>query len=440
MAKMECITQSEIRLTGAICLNHIEHLDIKVVPNEHGRAKVYAIGSKEILEKIRRIDLNEPVEILVRDKVLFCGVVQNVNWYYEGMIMHLELEIASLSVLLDCKKKKKSFQNSKMTIGSIIKNVIGLERSGEVGIYAEDKRTVSPVYQFQETDWQFIRRMAAGLGSCVYPDVANRNISIQIGIKDETETVTLEHDNYDYGVSGDFFSEEKRYGMLDKSFFLFYKIESYEDYDIGQKVMFRNRNMNILEKRMFMRGAELIFQYKLGNEKSCFLNEYSNPLLSGMSISGKVLATQNELLKIHLDIDEIQNEEEAYWYEWVPETGNIMYCMPQKGTRVQLYFPSEREDSAIAVSCIRENGASCSSMSNTDHKYFANENGKQFYLKQSEIGFMNESKEISLIEDDGAGMKITSNQEINVISKQKIEWKANKIVLNTPVEIKMMRG
>lgn len=437
---MECITQSEIKVIGAICLNHIEHLEIRVVPNEHGRAKVHATGNKEILERIRRTDLNRSVEILAGDKVLFCGVVQNVNWYYEGLVIHLELEIYSLSVLLDCKKKKKSFQNSKMTIGSIIKNVIDSEHSGKVSIYAKDQNIASPIYQFQETDWQLIRRLAAGLESCLYPDVANSNLSIGIGIKEDMEIVALESDNYDYGVSGDFFSEERLYCMLDKSFFLFYRIESYEDYRIGQKVMFKNRNMNILEKRMFIRGAELIFQYKLGNEKSCFLKKYSNPLLSGMTISGKVLATKNELLKIHLDMDEIQNEEEAYWYEWVPETGNVMYCMPQKGTRVQLYFPSEREDSAIAVSCIRENGTSCNNMSNTDHKYFTNENGKQFYLKQSEIGFTNESKEISLIEDDGAGMKITSNQEINIISNQKIEWKANKIVLNTPVEIKMMRG
>lgn len=429
MAKIECITQSEIRLMGAICLNHIEHLDISIVPNEHGYAKVCAIENKKILEKIKRMDLNKPVEVFARNKVLFCGMVQNVRWYYEGMLIHLALEIDSISVLLDCKKKKKSFQNCKMTIGSIIKNVIAMEQSGEVGIYTEDKRIANPVYQFQETDWQFIRRMTAGLGSCVYPDVTNNNLSIQIGIKAETEIVTLEHDNYDYGISGEFFSEEKRYGMLDKSLFFFYKIESYEDYGIGQKVVFKNKKMNILEKRMFMKGAELIFQYKLGNEKSCFLKGYSNPVLSGMSISGKVLAAKNELLKIHLDIDEIQKEEEAYWYEWVPETGNVMYCMPQKGTRVQLYFPSEKEESAIAVSCIRENGASCSSMGNTNHKYFTNENGKQFYLKQSEIGFMNEGKEMSLIEDDGEGMKVVSSQEINIISNQKIEWNGKQIKL-----------
>lgn len=438
--KTECIIQSQIRLTGAICLNHIRYTDMRVLPNEHGYARIYALVDRNILERIERADLNQPVKILAEDKVLFCGVVQNAGWRFEGQAIHLELEISSLSVLLDGRKKKKSFQNSRITFGSIIKNVINGEHSGEVSVYAEDFEIEAPVYQFQETDWQFIRRMAAGLGSCVYPDVTEGNLSIKIGMKNTAQTITLESADYDCGVSGDFFSEEKLYAMADKSLFVFYRIESYENLEIGQKVLFRNRNMRILEKRMFLKGAELIFQYKLGNEKSCYLNRYSNPLLSGTAISGKVLDTKKQLLKIHLDMDEYQKEEEAYWYEWVPETGNIMYCMPQKGTRVQLYFPSEEEASAIAISCIRENGGECSHMSNTDNKYFANESGKQFCLKQSELGFMNDSKENSLIEDDKTGIKITGKQEITMISGEKIEWKAKKIVLNTPVEIKMIRG
>ncbi len=438
--KTECITQSQIRLTGAICLNHIKYADMKVLPNEHGYAKVSVLVDRDVSERIKRADLSQPVKILAEDKVLFCGVVQNVSWHFEGQAVHLEVELASLSILLDCRKKKKSFQNSKMTFGSIIKNVINGEHPGEVSVYAEDFQIEAPVYQFQETDWQFIRRMVAGLGSCVYPDVADSHLSIAIGMKNTAQTITIDSADYDFGVSGDYFSEEKLYAMVDKSLFIFYRIESYENLQIGQKVIFRNRNMSILEKSMFLKGAQLIFRYKLGNEKSCFLNRYSNPLLSGMAVSGKVLAAKNQLLKIHLDMDENQKEEEAYWYEWVPETGNVMYCMPQKGTRVQLYFPSEKENSAIAISCIRENGEECSHMSNTDNKYFANESGKQFCLKESELGFMNDSKENSLIEDDKTGLKITGKQEITMISGEKIEWKANKIVLNTPVEIKMIRG
>ncbi|WP_286674324.1 MULTISPECIES: hypothetical protein [unclassified Clostridium] len=36
--------------------------------------------------------------------------------------------------------------------------------------------------------------------------------------------------------------------------------------------------------------------------------------MCGASIEGKVLAVKEELVKIHLNIDENQSEEEAFWF------------------------------------------------------------------------------------------------------------------------------
>ena len=159
-----------------------------------------------------------------------------------------------------------------------------------------------------------------------------------------------------------------------------------------------------------------------------------------MSISGRVLATKNQFLKIHLDIDDTQIEKDAYWYKWIPETGNAMYCMPQKGTRVQLYFKNENEDSAIAISCIRENGEKCEKMGNAEDKYFSNGNGKQLFFRKEEIGIGSEDKEKRIVADDILGMKIESDKMLNIISGKQVKLKANKITLNTPTEIKMIQG
>lgn len=434
---MESVTQSEIRLEGAICFNNVEKIEICIVPNEHGTAKINVIVGKEFLEMIKSVDCTRAVKILSRDTAIFCGIIQKLNWQYEGTIIHLEIELFSMSVMLDNKYKKRSFQNCKMSVCEIIKEVSDKSR---IKVYAEDQSIDMPTYQFNETDWQFMRRLTSKLGTCIYPDVKNEEIVINIGLDKSGEPQMLDGESYECGVSSDFFSDEKLYGMVEKSFFIYYQIESYKDYDIGQKVMFKRKVMNIIEKKIYIRNSEVIYKYKMGSEKSCFLKQYSNLMLSGLTLSGRVIATKNQCVKIHLDIDEVQKEDEAYWYEWVPETGNIMYCMPQKGTSVRLYFKDEREKSAIAVSCVRENGALCEKMSNTADRYFSNEFGKEFYLKEKQLGLINESDEIGVVVDDILGISLKSGKMVNIISNQTVSFKANKIVLNTPTEIKMIQG
>ena len=73
-----------------------------------------------------------------------------------------------------------------------------------------------------------------------------------------------------------------------------------------------------------------------------------NKLLIGSTIEGKVLRVKEELVKLHLNIDENQNEDEAFWFPFLPPTVNIMYSMPLVGESVRLYFPNESSEQPIS--------------------------------------------------------------------------------------------
>jgi hypothetical protein len=53
--------------------------------------------------------------------------------------------------------------------------------------------------------------------------------------------------------------------------------------------------------------------------------------------------------------------------------------MPETGTKVSLYFPDEDERNAIAVNCIRQNGASCSGMSDPSKRALTTAEGKKLF-------------------------------------------------------------
>lgn len=73
--------------------------------------------------------------------------------------------------------------------------------------------------------------------------------------------------------------------------------------------------------------------------------KFYNDIVSGMSLLGEVAKDDKEVVYVKLDIDE--GEGGTYPYPFRPETGNMMYCMPQVGTKVSLYFPNCDEKNAM---------------------------------------------------------------------------------------------
>ena len=75
-----------------------------------------------------------------------------------------------------------------------------------------------------------------------------------------------------------------------------------------------------------------------------------NSRIAGLMLEGEVINTEKEKVFVKFDIDGSKGEA-LYPYPWTPITGNIMYCMPERGAKVGVYFgcSDEKEASAIVV-------------------------------------------------------------------------------------------
>ena len=76
-----------------------------------------------------------------------------------------------------------------------------------------------------------------------------------------------------------------------------------------------------------------------------------------MSFVGSIVGTQGEQVEVAFDIDKTAAGGKRYGF--APATGNLMYCMPQKGTKTSLYIGNGDEAQGIATGCIRTNGSTC---------------------------------------------------------------------------------
>ena len=184
---------------------------------------------------------------------------------------------------------------------------------------------------------------------------------------------------------------------------------------MGWYTVYKGQEFLIYEKWGKMERGELIFTYRLGKPGLGWGRKRYNDKISGMTILGEVLSTERETVRLKLDIDEGWNPGGPYPYTWRPETGNMMYCMPQVGTRVSLYFPNYNEQMAMAVNCVRTNGGSCTRMSDPSKRSFVTEHGKEMNLYPQEMSLLGGANGMVKLEDE-TGISISTDKKITVVA------------------------
>ena len=136
-----------------------------------------------------------------------------------------------------------------------------------------------------------------------------------------------------------------------------------------------------------------------------------------MSFVGSIVGTQGEQVEVAFDIDKAATGGNRYGF--APATGNLMYCMPQKGTKTALYIGNGDEAQGIATGCIRTNGSTCEGTGSPEKKSFRSEHGKGMDLYPQSMEF--NGGEIGKITfEDETGTTIESNGRLVLMAKEGI--------------------
>ena len=136
-----------------------------------------------------------------------------------------------------------------------------------------------------------------------------------------------------------------------------------------------------------------------------------------MSFVGSIVGTQGEQVEVAFDIDKAAAGGNRYGF--APATGNLMYCMPQKGTKTALYIGNGDEAQGIATGCIRTNGSTCEGTGSPEKKSFRSEHGKGMDLYPQRMGLDGgETGKITF--EDETGTTIESNGGLVLMAKEGI--------------------
>jgi len=399
------ITKEDLTITGIDSVLAITDCQLEAKPNHHASCLVKCSVSDELLYQA----LHEQILSIRYDKdgaeeLLFRGVLDRYEQERKGNYLEVSLWMLSGSIWLNHQKHTRAFQNTDQSYEMVIRNVLA-SQSGTDVLFAVNNKEKQPIQdlivQYQESDWNFIKRMASHLNSVVVPDIRSGQPKLYIGCPEGT-TIDDDLKFHDCTISIDKRFHEKQTHSLPKDCYLFYRVESGSRYPVGARVNVKGRTLSVLSCSARLLKGEMVFSYEIGFPVLYKTDRYYNDNLTGAALMGTVMETDAQSVKVLFDVD-----------------------------------PNEAD--AVAVESCRNNDmADCSNISSAADRYFTTTGGKELKLVSESIGLDGHTGN-SFVIDDQKGISF-HGKKMELEAKGKMILKGNKIQVSAPLQATLLKG
>lgn len=420
---MESIVQERVKVISPIKFISIQSLYLNQRKDEHVTVEIegiidYTSSSDAVYGKKGQVYIYDVQE---QEKPLFTGLIQKIKMKCTGGLYTLQLFCSGYTVLLEQNETSCSYQSKKTAYLDIMQEVMNRSHRGEVYPRVDDCKIHAPVVRYRETDWDFLKRLGAYLETSIMPAATSDRPEIYVGFPQKRVRKEAQIEKIVYIISPQNTIQ--------------CRVTSKESWDIGEQILLNNHTFFVVEKKGIFEKGSLSYSYLLAGREYMKRFPYQNEKLKGVSIRGKVIDIRQEMIKVHLDIDVSQEKEEAWWFPYLPETGNLMYCMPELGDRVNMYFGCGEEKNAIVTNCFRYGDGA------DEGGYLISPYEKRIVFNENKIGFIsscNKNQRAILLQDEK--MVLQDNYQIRIQAQNRISMEASKIQVVAPKEVTILKG
>ena len=447
-------------------------LEIKINKELNEHATLYVCGIiKDDKQFSPATDNTEATSIKCENngEVYFNGVLKSVKITCVNDVYRLEAHAISNTILLDTMKHKRSFQDNGQDYKSIVEKVIA-DNSGSVTFNADPLTVENIILQYDETDWEFAKRLASHTQDVLIPITADKP-EFHFGVADEG-SAELETNNlsvakvfdlirlFDSVVSVETEKNANPKQMVDGDVEV-YTVETDEVVcDLGEILTLNGAPLHICKVVLHFVNSALTFEYTLCQKKVISTPKFYNRAITGLILDGKVLEIENDTVKLKLDDDTERGVEEdtdeAHFFKYATgysaEGHTGWYVMPEEDDIVQLVFPNEDEKYAYATSSVRQEDID--KTSDPSIKFWRSTFGdkgsdKEIKMGEKEILITSKDDEtfIQIHEEDGIHIKtphpisIIGDATITIVSKDDMTIQCGKkMVVSAEDSIEISSG
>jgi len=419
---MSVITYENITVNG-VPFEKILELYICHAPNTHGSVRIKGIlPNKSAMDFARRADETSSIEVTTtaqgQPSRLFYGVISKLNMEQQQEYAVLDLLAETVSCRLDAKKNSRTFQNTGKTYGDIMNQVTA--GKGIVNMMVTDKPIGSLIMQCDETDWEFIIRMASRFGAPAIANIIAQTPQIYIGPPPASRAKQIQTFSHDYAKSDAAYQQMTSNNASSASAlredFTAQRVYSYDYLYLGDTVALNGSSLQVKEIQASLVDGILECAYTLSLKTGFQAPNISNQQASGRMVTGTVTNVEKDKVQVYFDtVDSEQDSSSDWWFPYSTayssQDGSGWYCMPAVGDTVRVFFPSGNEADAFAASSVAK-----TARENTTDKCWSGLNGKQILMTEEGMAIICKEGKLYINLSDAKGIEIISDMNINITS------------------------
>lgn len=435
---------------GLFPFTKILSLEISHEPNRFGRCVVSGEMDAVTADDVsKRSDETSETEVITtaegQPKRLFCGIVANVAVSHLTDYAQVTVTLLDTCKKLDIHTHQRSYQNTSLTYGQLIKNCMAGE--GTATVTAEDKATGTLIVQYDETNWAFSQRMASQLGAPIISDIRADEPNLYVGLPPSDQTKDLTSSTFRFGKNtaaeagaASASAPQVSENLSDMG------LKSYYYTFIGNYVQVGSSFYAVKSIYACLVDGLLTMNYGLlpmGNEqpaagsmpelKGLSTPSIANKSCSGKMLTGKVVEVDKNKVQVQFSFDQEFNGN--HWFEYSTAYSSSdksgWYCMPEKGDTVRVFFPSGNEGEAFAAS----SAPAFHGLSPKDKIWMAH--GKFIQLTEHGIKICCGEEEAFIDLTPTEGIVISCKQNISINAEGTFEVNAKDIALTADNKISL---
>ncbi|MCH5343808.1 MAG: hypothetical protein J1E64_07195 [Acetatifactor sp.] len=414
---METITFENIEVDG-IPFRKITSLSIKHAVNEHGTCHIEGIlWQWDAEQTIKRADEHSYFTITTsaegQPSRLFCGVIQSIRMKKENDYAVVTVDGITSSGRLDTLRGSRTFQNTTQTYEELLSQL--LEGRGTIEVTGQDKSVGSFIIKCDETDWEFIVRMASRLGVPACINIISEVPQIYIGIPHKGKTVRVDTSFVETGKA------------LSNVVAGVQQVSVYEYAYLGDELQLNGKTYIIRSIQADLVDGLLDCRYCITVSNGFQVARVPNRQASGRMIKGKVEKVEKDRVQVSFpSIDASYDDKGDWWFPYATayssQDGSGWYSMPAQGDEVRVFFPSGDEGEAFAAGAVAKHART-----NPTDKAWTGIGGKEILMTEEGLIITCKDQEIYIKLSD-EGIEIFSNKNINVTSSANVNISAGNTV------------
>ncbi|WP_277408710.1 hypothetical protein [Lacrimispora xylanisolvens] len=323
-----------------------------------------------------------------------------------------------------------------MTYGQLFKIILSEYPGSDIRLTLEDKPIGEIAVQYQETDWEFLKRMLSMLNAVLACRCQSEAIKLYGGVPD------IPWGKWDYEKTG--FTKEmgeysdwtQRGKAVNDNDFLIMQIEADHLPELFEQVEDKGRIFVVRQYSCQLVRGMLLCRMEL-QKKTGVLAKTNYPMhIIGTALQGTVLAISGTKIKVHLDIDGSSGAGDVYWFPFstlsASPDGSGWYYMPEKGDKIRVYFASKYTKDVIAVSAVSsydgKSGGVPDRMGDSSSKYLSNPQGQEMKLGADGI-YLSSNKGASAVRiGNGGDITLSAKGTINIEAAENLDITAEEAI------------